>query len=78
MDGPGLLMVKTEGGKISSLSVSDPDRNLGRIHFTVSSRIEKRGDNFRSAWDESRKVSDISIDLPADVYAGKSVTIDLK
>jgi len=77
MDSPGLLMVKTDGGKITSLSVSDPSRNLARIHFTISSRLEKREDNFRSVWDESRKASDISVDLPLAEYAGKSVIIKL-
>jgi hypothetical protein len=65
-------------GKISSLSVSDPGRNLGKIHLSISARVEKRGDNFRSVWDESRKVSDISVDLPLAVFAGESVTINIK
>jgi chondroitin AC lyase len=77
MDSPGVVMVKTNGSEVKQISVADPSRKLGRIHLTVTQRIEKRGDHFRSFWNESKGVSEIAIDLPQTVYAGKSVTLEL-
>lgn len=77
MDSPGVVMVKTNGSAIKQISVADPSRKLGKIHLTVTQKIEKRGDHFRSFWNESKGVSEIAIDLPQTVYAGKSVTVEL-
>jgi len=77
MDGPGTVMVKTVGSAVKQISVADPSRNLGKIHITVSQEMEKIGNNFRSFWNEKKRVSEISVDLPQTVYAGKSVTIEL-
>jgi len=77
LDGPGVVMVKTEGKAIKSISVSDPSRKSGRIHLITSMRIEKSGDNFKALWDEKKGVTEISIDLPPEPYAGKSVTVNL-
>jgi len=77
MDGPGTVMLKTEGSAVRQISVADPSRKLGKIHVTVSQKMEKSGENFRSFWNEKKRVSEISIDLPQGVYAGQSVTIEL-
>lgn len=77
MDGPGTVMLKTVGAAVKQISVADPSRKLGKIHITVSQKMEKSGDNFRSFWNEKKRVSEISIDLPQTVYAGQSVTIEL-
>jgi hypothetical protein len=37
--------------------------------------IEKIGNNFKTSWDESKNVSEISIQLPLNEYAGKSITL---
>ena len=76
-DSPGMVMIKTDGDKIIEISVADPNRELGKIHFSVSSRIEKCGDNFQAVWNEEERVSDIAVELPRGVYAGESVTINL-
>ena len=77
MDSPGVVMIKTDGKTIKAISVSDPSRRFGKIHLSTTVRIEKRGDNFKASWDDVKEVTNISIDLPQDVYAGKSVTINL-
>ena len=77
MDSPGTVMVKTDGAAVKQISVADPSRKLGKIHVTVSQKMEKSGGNFRSFWNEKKRVSEISIDLPQGVYAGQSVTIEL-
>ncbi|MDP3914888.1 MAG: polysaccharide lyase family 8 super-sandwich domain-containing protein [Bacteroidota bacterium] len=77
MDSPGTVMVKTDGAAVKQISVADPSRKLGKIHVSVTGKIEKSGENFRSFWNEKKGISEISIDLPQTVYAGKSITIEL-
>lgn len=77
MDSPGTVMVKTEGAAVKQISVADPSRKLGKIHVSITGKMEKSGENFRSFWNEKKRVSEISIDLPQNVYAGNSVTIEL-
>jgi len=77
IDGPGLVMAKTDGSRLTSISVSDPSRKLGRIHLTVSAKIEQKGTAFTSWWNEGKGLTEITLDLPQTVYAGKSVTITL-
>ncbi|NEW83774.1 MAG: chondroitin lyase, partial [Mariniphaga sp.] len=74
MDSPGLVMVKMDRSKLKTITVADPSRKLGRIHLTVS---DKKGLNFASLWNNEKGNSEITIDLPQTVYAGKSVTIEL-
>ena len=74
-DCPGMVMLKAEGESISQITVSDPNRELGKIHLSISSKIEKSGDNFKAVWNEKEKATEIAIELPQDNYAGQSVTI---
>jgi len=77
MDSPGVVMVKMDGPTIRQISVADPSRKLAKIHVSITGKIEKNGNNFRSFWNQEKGISEISIDLPQTVYAGKSVTIEL-
>jgi chondroitin AC lyase len=77
IDSPGLVLVRTEGSKLKTVSVADPTRKLGRIHLSVTEKIDKKGLNFSSSWNNEKGISEITIDLPLTVYAGKSVTIEL-
>lgn len=77
MESPGMVMVKTDGAALKSISVSDPSRKLSRLHLTVSQEINKSGKNFVSVWNKEKGVSEIAVDLPQTVYAGESVTIEL-
>ena len=77
VDSPGLVMVKMEGSNVKEITVADPSRKLGKIHLSVTGRIEKSGEKFKSVWDKTKGISEISIDLPQAEYAGKSVTIEL-
>lgn len=77
MDGPGTVMVKTDGAAVKQISVADPSRKLGKMHISVTGKIEKSGENFRSFWNEKKEMSEIAIELPQTVFAGQSVTIEL-
>ncbi len=76
-DSPGIMMLKTDGENITSISVSDPNRELRKMHISISDRIEKKGENFITTWNSEQKVSEITIHLPHGVDAGKTVPIDL-
>jgi chondroitin AC lyase len=76
-DNPGIVMVKTNGGEVTEISVADPNRELGKMHLSISSKIEKTGENFKAVWNKKEKISELTIDLLQGNYAGKSVTIQL-
>ncbi|MFK5972402.1 MAG: polysaccharide lyase family 8 super-sandwich domain-containing protein [Flavobacteriaceae bacterium] len=77
IDSPGIIMIKTENNQLTAITASDPNRELNKIHISVSSRIEKTGDNFNAIWNKKNKMSNIAIQLPQKNYAGESVTIHL-
>ena len=76
-DSPGLVMVQAEGNEIKSITVADPSRQLSRMHLSISSKINKKGEGYSAVWDDVKQASNISFDLPQNVYAGKSVSIEL-
>lgn len=75
MDAPGLVMVKAAGGTVKEISVADPARRMGRMHLSVTGRVNFTGDHVTTAWNQAKGVTDISVDLPKTVYAGQSVTL---
>src|SRR5690606_1317922 len=74
---PGIIMVKFQNGYVSEVTVADPNRELSKFNFSISTKIENNGENFSSLWNETEGVSHISIALPQDNYAGSSITIKL-
>jgi chondroitin AC lyase len=77
IDSPGLVIVKTDGSKLKSVTVADPSRKMAKINLSISGKIDKNGNLFKSYWNQEKVTSEIAIDLPQTVYAGKSVTIEL-
>ncbi|HDR50491.1 MAG TPA: chondroitin lyase, partial [Mariniphaga anaerophila] len=76
-DNPGIVMLKMNNGKITEISVADPNRELTGFNLSVSAKMEKKGENFSTVWNAGNGVTHISIELPQDNYAGDSVTIQL-
>ncbi|MCG8311023.1 MAG: polysaccharide lyase beta-sandwich domain-containing protein, partial [Cytophagales bacterium] len=74
---PGIVMVKTEGRKITEISVSDPNRELDCFNLLVPFNIESEGKQFKTYRDKEQNATRILIDLPRGNYAGKSVTVKL-
>ena len=74
-ESPGIVLVKIKGEKITEISVADPNRELDKMHISISTQINTKGENFKAVWDEKEQVSEISIDLPKENYAGKSVSV---
>jgi chondroitin AC lyase len=77
MDSQGMAMLKMSGNRITEVPVSDPSRMLARMTITVPGIYNSGGDNYRSFPNREEDNTMILIDLPRDVYAGKSVTIEL-
>lgn len=76
-DGPAIIMLRSDGGKVVAITVSDPNREAHKLHFSTSEKIKKAGEGFRAVWNERDQLSDISVEMPQGDFAGKSVTVDL-
>lgn len=77
MDSQGMAMLKMNGNRIAELTVSDPSRMLTRMTITVPGIYNSGGDNYKTFPNSEENNTMILVDLPKDVYAGKSVTIEL-
>jgi chondroitin AC lyase len=77
MGSQGMAMLKMNGNRIQELSVSDPSRKLTKVTVTVPGIYNKRGENFITLPNNTENSTLITIDLPADDYAGSSRTIKL-
>ena len=75
MDSPGMAMFKMKGDKIQELTVSDPSRKLTRMMMTLPGRYNNKGDHFITLPAKDPNNTMIIVDLPKDVYTGKSVTV---
>lgn len=76
-DNPGIFMVKTDAEEVVEISVADPNRELRKMHFSLSTKIKDYNDSAGIIWNEKTNMTDFIIDLPGDDYAGKSVTVKL-
>jgi len=74
---PGIIILQAIGQNGAKITVSDPGRELGKMHFSISAKIDKEGDNYKAVWNEKKGISEITIDLPQGNYAGESVTVKL-
>lgn len=77
-DSQGMIMLKLKGNKITEISVADPSRKLARIGFTVSGNYTLENEQVFTLSNEKKNTTLFLIDLPRDVYAGKSVSVKLK
>ncbi|MEM7366946.1 MAG: polysaccharide lyase family 8 super-sandwich domain-containing protein [Bacteroidota bacterium] len=71
----GVVLLQRLADNQFQLTVSDPNRELGKIVLSISRRVKPMGENVRTIWDEKKQVSDILIDLPQGQYAGSSVSV---
>jgi chondroitin AC lyase len=78
MDSPGMAMLKMQGDRLSELTVADPSRKLSRLLVSVSGIYKAKGDHYRTVVDEEQNTTLFIIDLPQDVYLGKSVHLKLQ
>lgn len=74
-DNPGIVMVKIRDGRVTGLTVADPNRELRSYNLSLSARIPAAGENFTAHRDEAKNLTHVTIGLPHDNYAGSSVTV---
>jgi chondroitin AC lyase len=75
--GPGVIMLKTRGHRIQTLTVSDPSRKLSHMRITVTGTYTARGDHFIARSDKEKNNTLVLVHLPQGVYAGKSAVVKL-
>lgn len=75
---PGIVLLHRLPNNHIQLTVSDPNRELGRIMLSLNLRVAASGEKGTSRWDEAKQLSEIMIDLPKGQYAGSSVTVHLE
>jgi chondroitin AC lyase len=73
---PCIVMIKLKGRTINEISVSDPTEKLSSLQLSANVPITGSGNNWHSGWNQEKKESMISIDLPQAEMAGKTVVIE--
>ncbi len=76
MDSPGLVMIQIDDQVIKKISVADPSRKTNRMHLSISVPLSHASDEISAVWNEKMGYTELSIDLPQNVYAGKSVSVE--
>lgn len=77
MDSQGMAMLKMQGSRIIEITVADPSRKLSRILVTVPGVYNTKGDGFVAIQNAADNNTLFIIDLPQDVFVGKSVNVKL-
>lgn len=78
LDSPGLVMLHMKNGRLSELTLADPSRKLSRMLVTVSGMYRSQGETYRTLVDEKQNRTLFIVDLPQDVYLGKSVVVRIE
>ncbi|WP_373494151.1 polysaccharide lyase family 8 super-sandwich domain-containing protein [Aquiflexum sp.] len=76
MDGPGTLILHHQGKTIHKIAAADPGRKLGKLHFSLNTPIGIESKGLKTQWNADKGISDLSVELPKGVYAGKSISFE--
>ena len=69
-----MLPEYNDAGEILTLGVSDPTRFMKKLHLSVNQRIVGTAqENIQTEWDGKQALTRITVELPQNEYAGKSV-----
>jgi chondroitin AC lyase len=77
VDSPCIVMIKTTGKKVNTISVADPTHKLSSLKLTVNAALAGSGPNWSTA-QQGTKESVITVELPTAGYAGQTVVMDIK
>lgn len=78
MDSQGMAMLNMKGDKLSELTLADPSRKLSRILLSVTGIYKAKGENVTAVVNEKQNSTLFVVDLPQDVYLGKSITVKVE
>ncbi len=73
---PCMMMIEFRRNRPVRITVSDPNRDLESLSFSLTVKVQGRTD-LLSEWDEEKKTSHLTLKLPTGIYAGKSKVIQL-
>ena len=76
-ENPCMIMIEFNKNKPVKITVSDPNRLLESVSLWLTAEIHSKPD-MNSVWDEVRKTSRLSVNLPKGVYVGQSKIINLQ
>lgn len=78
VDQPGILLVKQNKESIQSLTVADPTRGRDQFRISLQGKYKRTTREVQTKYNSSSNTTQIWIDLPQGVYAGKSITVELR
>ncbi len=76
-DSPGMVMLQLRDHRMVKITVADPSRKLVQLNVALSGVYQASGTEYKATPDATGNQTRFTIDLPQDVYAGKSVVIEL-
>jgi len=77
VDRPCILMARQCGNRIETIAVCDPSRTHDKLEIRLNACIEGRTDDWVATWNKSESLSLVTVRLPREQWAGKSVVLDL-
>lgn len=78
MDSQSMAMLNMKGGRLSELTLADPSRKLSRIVLSVTGIYKAKGENVTTIVNAKQNNTLFVVDLPQDVYLGKSVSVKME
>ncbi|MEX2566286.1 MAG: polysaccharide lyase family 8 super-sandwich domain-containing protein, partial [Cyclobacteriaceae bacterium] len=69
---PGIVLIKKDGEIIRSLTIADPTRSRDVFMIHLEGRYEAVGGTVQAVWNQATQTTQLTIELPEGVYAGKS------
>lgn len=76
-ENPCLVMITTKGKTIEKISVSDPTAKLDSVRLGMTCKVQGKGQLWEAEWSTEKKASIITIHLPSEGLAGKSVIAEI-
>lgn len=71
----GMVMLKLKDDRVVEMTLSDPSRKLGQLKITVPNLYQAKGEHYEMLPNREQNRTLIRVDLPQDVYAGKSTVV---
>lgn len=75
---PGIVLIKSDGNSIQSLTVADPGRSSSEFKISLPGKYKPTSKAVKATWNRSTNTSLITMQLPDGVYAGQSLTVELR
>lgn len=75
-DNPCMVMIEFKRNRPVKITVSDPNRELASLSFSLTAKIQS-GIDLSTEWDEEKKTSHLILKLPTGNDAGRSKVVQL-